>query len=312
MTVFVATIIYLLLLATLPFLTLGIIRKMKARFQNRLGPPLFQSLYNILKLMSKGETVSTDSSYLFRMGPLICFATVLLLALLLPWVPVAPALPGRDLFLIVYLFALVRFFAIISSLDVGSPFGAFAASREATLSLLTEPAIVLALVALGLSVHTTDLGVVFAAPTSTRLVDVPLWILSGTALFLASLVELSRMPIDDPSTHLELTMVHEAMVIENSGPNLALIELSYALRLVLLFGLCAQCFVHALLVIAPLSSIVTLILVPVLILGLAAFTAVIESFAVKLAWRKNPEFIAYALTMSLLASLAAVVRGIIS
>ena len=130
-----------------------------------------------------------------------------------------PASTGRGHFLILYLFGAVRFFTIIAALDTGSPFGAFGASREATLAMLTEPAIMLSLVAVVLPSQCSDLSQAFALPTVTgaHQADIAIWILAGTGLFLASLVELSRMPIDDPTTHLELTMVHEAMIIENSG-----------------------------------------------------------------------------------------------
>lgn len=305
------TFVFIGLLMTLPVITIGIIRKVKARLQNRIGPPVLQPVFNLIKLFGKGEIQSTDSTWLFKFSASINLAAALYLAFLVPWLPFKPDIAGDDIFLVVYLFALIRFFTIISSLDAGSAFGAFGASREATLSTLTEPAIVLAFVSLGISAGSTDFSQMFASNPNPRIIDVALWTLAGMGFFLTSLVELSRMPIDDPTTHLELTMVHEAMTIENSGPNLALVELAYAVRMLILYGLIAQCFIHALLALIPLSASVVTGLSVILILVLAAVTALIESFSLKLAWKRNPEFIAYALTMSLLASLVAISRGVI-
>lgn len=295
---------------TLPFLTAGVVGKTKAMFQGRIGAPIWQTVWNVLKLACKSEVLSEDASLIFRLSPVVVLATMLVLTPLLPWVSFAPQFPGRDLFLIVYLFALARFFTVIASLDAGSPFGGFSASRECTLSMLTEPAIVLSFVALGLSARTTDLSAVFSLSTFPSPSEMPLWLLCGMGLFLAALVELSRMPVDDPTTHLELTMIHEAMVIENSGPNLALLQVAYWLRLTLLFGIIGQCFLHALICLAPIDSLSAAIFSVAAVPFLGFLTAVIESLAVRLPWKKNPEYIAYSLTMSLLASLAAIVKGV--
>lgn len=300
--------IFLFATCTLPFLLIGFIRKLKALLQNRQGPPLWQSLFNILKLFHKRETISNESSWLFRASCAINLAALVVLALAVPWISFKPDFPADDLFLIVYLLAGIRFLSMLAAMDAGSPFGAFGAPREAVLSMLVEPAIVLSLVGLAIPARSTDLGTVFQFPESAT--PLSIWLLAGIGLFLASLVELSRMPVDDPTTHLELTMVHEALTIENSGPNLALVELGYSIKLLILYGLSAQCFIHALLpphlvgrpVVAGIVSLV-------LLFTLAGLTAVTETLAVKLQWRKNPEFIAYSLTMALLASLAALVDG---
>lgn len=304
-----STLLCFLLLVFMPFLLIGIIRKVKARFQNRRGPSLWQPLFNILRLWQKQEIISHDASWLFRAAAAVNLAVVIYLALLLPWLPFKPDVPGADIFLVIYLLALMRFFSVLAALDTGSPFGTFSSARELTLAVLTEPAIIFSFLALAISVHSCDLSLIFAVPQTQPFSLVPVWLLAGTGIFLASIVELSRMPIDDPSTHLELTMVHEAMVIENSGPNLALVELTYSIRLLILYGLTANCYVHALSILLGFESWMVSLLVVLLIPVMAIVTAVIESFSVKLAWRKNPEFIAYALTMSLLASLSALVKG---
>ncbi len=295
----------------LPFLTLGTIRKVKARLQNRIGPPLLQPLFDVLKLFSKGETISQTMSWLFRSSAVINLAIMLLIAALVPWLCFKPACPGADLFLIVYLFALSRMFTILASLDAGSAFGAFGASREATLSMLVEPATVLSLASIGVLAHSSDLNVIFSF-TDTELIQQPVrWLLVGTAIVLSSLVELSRMPVDDPTTHLELTMVHEAMILEASGRNLALIEFGHALRMSILFGLAAQCYMRALPGVWDMSPLAQAALNIAGVLLIAGGVGVFESVAVKLQWRKVPEFIAYCMTMSLLAGMLAIGGGII-
>jgi formate hydrogenlyase subunit 4 len=137
-----------------------------------------------------------------------------------------------------------------------------------------------------------------------------LWLLVGTALFLCSLVELSRMPVDDPTTHLELTMVHEAMILEASGRNLALLEFSHALRMTILFGLVAQCYMHAVPYLWQTTDAVRLGVSLICVLSIACFVGVLESILVKLQWVKIPNFIAYSLTMSLLAGCIAVGGGL--
>ena len=187
-----------------------------------------------------------------------------------------------------------------------SVFGGFGASREVTLSLLVEPAVVLSLVSLGVAANSTDFGVIFSYGATSHSGITVLWLLSAAGLFLASLVELSRMPVDDPTTHLELTMVHEAMILENSGGNLALVEGAHWLRLCILLGLCSQCLLHAGYTIWSMSTITLGLFSLGLLAGMVLLIAIIESNMVKLRWTKVPEFIAYSVAMSLLSMLVAV------
>jgi formate hydrogenlyase subunit 4 len=295
----------------LPIVTLGTIRKVKARLQNRIGPPLLQPLFDLIKLARKGETISDTTTWLFRSSAVISLSNMLLIATLVPWLCYKPVCPGADIFLIVYLFALNRLFTILAALDTGSPFGAFGASREATISMLVEPATILSLVSLGVLAKTSDLNVIFSMGNSELINQPGIWLLVGTAILLSSLVELSRMPVDDPTTHLELTMVHEAMILEFSGRNLCLIEFSHALRMSVLFGLSAQCFMRSVPVVWQMNLLSQGTLNVVTLLLIASGVGVFESLAVKLQWQKVPEFIAYCLTMSLLAGLIAVGGGII-
>lgn len=303
MTIVVDTLFFFVLLVLLPPLMLGVIRKTKARLQNRIGAPLWQPILDLLKLFGKDETVSETASWVFRFSAAAGLSMALYLAFITPWIKPQPHFATCDLFFLLYMFAAMRFFTLLAAMDTASAFGAFAASREATLSCLVEPAAILSLASLGVVAQASDLNVVFSQLAGKH---AALWIASGTAFFLASLVELSRMPIDDPTTHLELTMVHEAMILEASGKNLALIEYATAIKLCILLGLSAQCYLHTFPNIASLSAPV---LVGASLAGLtsmAVIVGVFESLAVKLNWRKAPEFIAYALTLSFMASLIAI------
>jgi len=304
---------FLLLLASmtfLPFLTLGLIRKLKARMQNRVGAPLLQPLFDFMKLTSKGQTVSGTTTIVFLLSSAVNVSVMLLIAAMVPWLSFKPSFPGDDLFLLLYMLALLRFTIILSALDAGSSFGAFAASREAFLAMLAEPAMFISLAALGLLVDSSSLSVIFSYSHPCTIFDVPVWLSAALGLFLASMVDLSRMPVDDPTTHLELTMVHEAMILENSGKNLALIEFTNMLKMVVLYGLSAQCLLHAVSYYVTLSNFALGVLSVVGILAVAVCTAMVEAVAVKLQWRRTPEFIAFSLTIALFAMVGALIGGL--
>jgi len=309
-TNYVAFILTALTALLLPPLLLATIRKTKARMQNRLGTRLFQPYYDLLKFLAKAETVSSTTSWVFRSTAVANLVTVILIAFLTPWLSYGPHFrDASDLFLIVYLFGLARFMTVLAALDAGSVFGGFGASREVTLALLIEPGVVLALASLACVAHTSSLGSIM----SYSLVDNPvlytqpiMWLLAGSGLFLASVAELSRMPVDDPTTHLELTMVHEAMILENSGRNLALTEYTHVLKMAVLLGLSGQCFLHSVADLWSANDLVRGAASIAIIFALTLVIALMESLIVKLQWRKVPEFISYAVGMSLLCFLIAV------
>jgi formate hydrogenlyase subunit 4 len=298
-------------LLLMPILTIGTIRKVKARMQNRIGPPLLQPVYELSRLMRKGETVSSTFTWIFRSSAAINLAIIIFIAAVVPWLSFKPIMPGADLFLVIYLFAAARMLTVLSAMDSGSAFGAFSASREVTVALLVEPATVLSLVAIAALSHSSDLNVMFSFSNHALSADPGIWLLVGTAVLLSSLAELSRMPVDDPTTHLELTMVHEAMILEASGRNLMLIEFGQFLRMSVLFGLASQCFLRALPQFWVTPPVVQGALSIVAILACATAVGLFESVSVKLQWKKVPEFIAYSLTMALLATLIAVGGGLL-
>ena len=226
----------------LPPLLVGLLRGTKARLQGRQGPPIWQAYADLLKLARKGETVSETATWLFRAAPLVSLGCLLACAVSVPWLGLPTPLRG-DLFLLVYLLAMGKFAVSLAALDPGTTFGALGASREATVGVQAEPALVLGLGALAVTARSSELAVLLAARPGAELgALVPLVVV---ALWLAINAELARMPIDDPTTHLELTMIHEALILENSGRNLAVTELAVGLKLAGLFGLLAQVLLMA-------------------------------------------------------------------
>ncbi|MHB8994866.1 MAG: respiratory chain complex I subunit 1 family protein [Armatimonadota bacterium] len=290
-------------LLIIPLLLVGVINKFKALMQNRVGAPIWQPFYDIAKLLRKSETISATATWVFRLAPTLGLAIVAIAAILVPWA--GPLLPSSmatatNFLLVLYLLSLGKFIAMLAAMDTGSAFGGLGASREATISMLVEPSLILTFAALGLGAHSTDLLTIYTAPASPIVAG-----LAGMALVLAALAELSRMPVDDTTTHLELTMVHEAMILENSGRNLALTELAVALRTCLLLGLAGQTLLqvwpaHANL--APLTRY-AIGLPALFILGIAV--AIAEGVLVKLKWRKVPNLLAFGTVLSLLAALIA-------
>ncbi|MEI6149885.1 MAG: NADH-quinone oxidoreductase subunit H [bacterium] len=226
-------IIHVVLLVSMPPLLLGVIGKTKALFAGRIGPPLLQPYCDLVKLFQKGSVFSTITTWVFRAGPVVGLATALLAGLLLPFGGhPAPVSFSGDLILFAYLFALGRFFTAAAALDTGSAFEGMGSAREVTFSCLAEPALffgflVLAKLSGSLSL-TTMLGGGFSHGLGAAL---PSLVLVAASLFIVLLVENSRIPFDDPNTHLELTMIHEVMVLDHSGPAFGMILYGAAVKL---------------------------------------------------------------------------------
>jgi len=232
------TALLLRLLAPLPALLLsplllGLIGRVKAFVAGRQGPPLLQPYRELRRLLGKGEVVSTTTTGLFQLGPLVALAALLASLLLLPAGPLPAALsfPG-DFLLLAYLLALARFGTLVAALDTGSSFEGMGASREAAFSALAEPAFFLVLCGLAWARGSLSLGGVLAGGTAETLASqAPALGLLCAALFLVLLAENSRIPVDDPATHLELTMIHEVMVLDHSGPLFGVVLYGASLKL---------------------------------------------------------------------------------
>jgi formate hydrogenlyase subunit 4 len=225
--------IHVLLALTMPPLLLGVINKTKALFAGRRGPPLLQPYYDLLKLAQKGSVFSTTTTWVFRAGPVVGLVTVALAALLIPLGDArAPISFTGDLILFAYLLGLGRFFTASAALDTGSPFEGMGAAREVTFACLAEPAFFLGLLVLAKLTNSLELATMLGNSLGSH------WMTAGASLalvllswFVVLLVENCRIPFDDPNTHLELTMIHEVMVLDHSGPALGLILYGAALKL---------------------------------------------------------------------------------
>ncbi len=230
------SLIHILLALIMPPLLLGVIAKTKAAFAGRLGAPFLQPYYDILRLLRKGSVFSSTTTWIFRAGPIVGLATTLVASLLVPFgAHPAPISFQGDMILYAYLFALGRFFTMAAALDTGSSFEGMGTAREATYSCLAEPTLFFALITL------SRLSGSYSLTGMLSGLDQRLWLNAGSAMllliggmFIVLLAENCRIPFDDPTTHLELTMIHEVMVLDHSGPAFGLILYGAALKLFVL------------------------------------------------------------------------------
>ena len=283
----------------------GLIRWLKARLQNRRGAPAWQPYWELAKLFRKEVVVSSNASWIFRATPFIVFTSTVAVALLVPILAVPLAFDGvGDLLVVVYLLLLGTFFLSLAGLDPGSAFGGMGASREMTVAALAEPTVALAIFALALSAGSTNLGQIVARTMSAPATAVsPGYLLAFLALFIVTLAETGRLPVDNPATHLELTMIHEAMVLEYSGRYLALIEWAAGLKLLIFFSLLGNLFVpwgvSATLTIGGLALAVASLVAKLVVL--AAVVAVLETRIAKLRLFRVPELLSVSFVLALLA-----------
>jgi len=233
----------ILLLAVAPLLS-GFIRKLKARLQTRRGPSVFQPYRDLYKLLRKGMVIPNTASWLFTATPYFVFLTAILAGLMIPMVSAeAPLGLFGGVLAVVYLLGLGRFLTALGGLDTGSSFGGLGSSREMTISALAEPAMMLAIFTVAIGAGSTSLSeIVKAAVGQQWRFLAPSQMLAFAALFLVLIAETGRIPVDNPATHLELTMIHEAMILEYSGQYLALIEWGGGIKQLLLMMLLINCF----------------------------------------------------------------------
>jgi len=294
----------LLVLAVAPLLN-GVMKRTKARLQHRKGPGFTQPYADLEKLLKKEVIVSDTTSWIFRATPAIGFGSVLAIALLVPTAFSPVPLHGMgDMIMVIGLFALGRFFLALAALDAGSAFGGLGSSREMSLASIIEPAMMLAIFTVAVTAGSTNLSIIVERLTTTPSSTLnPAHLLAFAGLFIATLAETGRIPVDNPATHLELTMIHEAMILEYSGRYLAFIEWGSQVKMLLFLSLLANMFFPA--------GLATSITPWPLVLGVAAFVAkiavlgvmvaVVESVNAKLRLFRVPEFLMVALFLSLLA-----------
>lgn len=283
------TTIHILLVLLLPPLLQGLIIKTKALFAGRVGAPVLQPYHDIIRLLRKQMVISRTTGWMFLAGPVVSLVATLAGSMLLPFgEPAAPLHFAGDLILFIYLLALGRFFTAAAALDTGSAFEGMGAAREVTFSCLAEPAVFLGLLALVRITGSFELsGLLGAKVVAGWSTAAPTMVMVVAGFFIVALAENCRIPFDDPNTHLELTMIHEVMVLDHSGPALGIIEYSAALKLVLFGAIVTR-------IAAPASSDNILLNWSVFVLAVALFAVavgVIESIMARLRINQVPNLL---------------------
>ena len=286
-------------------LLVGIMRQVRARLEGRAGAGVGQPWRDLRKLFAKEPITPRGTSELFRITPLLLVATTLVVAVVRPFVTTASAIsPVADLFAVVALLAMGTATLALAGLDTGTAFGGMGASREMTILALVEPTLLVSIFALSVRVGSTNLA---AIVTSTlhdpAQVLSPASLLAAVALVVVTVAETGRLPVDNPSTHLELTMVHEAMILEYAGPDLALIELAASMRLGVFLGLLSSLFLPWGIAtsLGPVALVVGVVAFAVKVGLLGMVLAAAEVFTAKLRLFRVPELLAGSFLLALLA-----------
>ena len=294
-----------LVIALAPLLT-GLVRKMKARLLRRRGAPLIQPYRDLARLARKEAIVADSASWLFRAAPYLVFALTWVAAALIPTFATGLLFSwSADLIAIIALLGAARFFLALAALDVGTSFGGLGASREAMFATLAEPALIVIVFSLALIAGSTQLSTVAAVMVAGVGLRVTLG-MALIALIMVAVAENGRIPVDNPATHLELTMVHEAIILEYSGRHLAAIELASMLKLLLYVSLIACVFTPWGLAIADSGVGDRLIGAALYVVKLAVagvLLAVFETSIAKMRVFRVPDFLGAALMLAFLGAL---------
>ncbi len=292
------TLLHVVLLLALPPLLLGIVNRTKAVLAGRRGPPILQLYFDLAKLLRKGAVYSRTTSWVFRTGPVVGLAAIATAGLLLSMggAPAVLTFDG-DLVLFAYLLGLARFVTALAALDTGSPFEGMGAAREVTFASLAEPALFLCLLVLARATGSLSLGGMLgpALPVAWGHAA-PALALAAIGLFVLALAENSRIPVDDPNTHLELTMIHEVMVLDHGGPDLAFILYGAAMKLFLFGAILARVVLgHAE------GAIASEALFLAGLLAFAVGVGLVESFMARLRMVRVPQLLVGASVLSAFA-----------
>jgi formate hydrogenlyase subunit 4 len=292
-------------------LLVGLMRKVRCRLEGRVGPPVRQPLLELRKLARRQRTRPEHASWIFPLAPLVLVATTLVVAGVAPLLATDPALGwSADLFAVVYFLLLGTVSLGLGALDTGTAFGGMGASRALTIGAVAEPALLVSILALSVPAHSSNLPTIITDSLAhPLLLATPQRLLALAAFVIVIVAESGRLPVDNPDTHLELTMIHEALVLEYAGTDLALVKLGQSMRLAVLIALFAELFVPWGIATAPgpwhlVIALVTLVAkVSVLGVALAAF----EVAVAKLRLFRVPELMAGAFVLSVLAVVSALV-----
>jgi formate hydrogenlyase subunit 4 len=293
-----------LLLGAAPLLA-GVLDKVRARLEGRVGAGIGQPYRDLRKLFTKEPVDPGGTGEMFRLGPLLLLATTIVVAVVAPFLTTEPAVaPAADLFAVVGLLALGAVALVLGALDTGTAFGALGAGRRLMILALAEPTLLVAILALATRAGSTNLGAIVSATLDdpVRVVS-PGSLLAAAALVVAIVAETGRRPVDDPGTRQEATMVHGAIVLEYAGPDLALVQLASAMRLAVLLGLLANLFVPwGIATSVGVGAILTglgALVVKIVVLGVLA--AIAEVFVARLRIVRVPQLLAGSFVLALLA-----------
>jgi len=299
---------FLIILLLSPLLQ-GFIKKLKARMQGRVGPGLLQPYYDLIRLFRKEMVLSRVASWVFKAAPFIVFVSTLTASMMVP-VITTQSLFGMmgDVIAFIYILAAGRFFMALAGLDAGTSFGGEGSSREMTVAILVEPMMMLCLFTAAISAGSTNIA---GIAETQRLLYSPSHILALSAFIVAVIAETGRIPVDNPDTHLELTMIHEGMILEYSGPYLALMEWAHDMKQMLLFTLTMDIFF-------PLgmargtgffSLAVSLVIFILKMLLMGSLMAWVESSRAKMRFFQLPSLLESAFVLAFLSLLTYIMMG---
>jgi len=295
----------LVALVTAPLL-MGWVNMCRAWLQNRRAPPLWQPFFLLHKLFNKDSVIARSASPVFRITPYIVFGCMLLACAIIPTISTnLPLAPAADAIALVGLFGLARLFISLAAMDIGTSFGSLGARREMLVGFLAEPALLMVVFTVSLIASSTSLATIVNHLTNSEFTILPSMAFAGVAFTMVSLAENARVPVDNPATHLELTMIHEALILEYSGRHLALLEWAASLKL-----FAYSCIGLALFfpwgvaeAQAPLEMLLAL---PALVLKLAIggfLLALLETLSAKMRIFRVPEFLASAFLLAVIGLL---------
>jgi formate hydrogenlyase subunit 4 len=292
-------------------LLLGFMRKLRSRLEGRVGPPIHQPLLNVRKLFRKQRVRPEESSWVFAAAPVVLVATAVVVAAISPLATTRPPL-GRsaDFFAIVFVLLLGSAALALAALDTGTPFGGMGSSRAMTIGAIAEPALLVAILAMSIPAHTSNLPVlVRLGLTHPQMIASPGRILALGSFAIIILAESGRLPVDNPSTHLELTMIHEAMVLEYAGPDLALVATGEAMRFSLLLGLLVNLLAPWGIADRPgaISLVIGIAMLAVKVAFAGVCIAIFEVFTAKLRLFRVPELLAGGFVLAVLGTVTALV-----
>ncbi len=288
----------------------GWIKLVKCRLQNRQGSSLLQPYRDLAKLFGKDVVIAKSASPIFRMAPYIVFSVTALAGAVIPLFMVdLPTAAIADVIVLVGFFALARFFLALAGMDVGTAFGGMGSSREMTISSLAEPAMLLAIFTLSMTVESTNLSTVIKQLSVAPFQLHPSFIFAAMAMILVALAETGRIPVDNPATHLELTMIHEAMILEYSGRHLALMEWAAMIKLMIYEVLLVNLFLPWGVALDFSSRAIIIAFAAVIgkIMFLGVMLAVSETLMAKMRLFRAPNFLGLAFILSLIGMLSYVI-----